>query len=93
MDASQAIAFVEKIIGSELCTGAGEDESAQYYISPIPRAFLEGAIGTHHVPDSLLPHRTTTATLAEVGIFFQDVGETLQQEAERRATRLRGDNT
>ena len=81
MQPSQAIAFANKIIGTELCTGAGEDESAQYYISPIPRAFLEGAIGAQYVPDSLLPGRATPSMLTEIGMFFQDVGEALRQEA------------
>ena len=49
---AQARCFVDKMIGTELCRGAGEDESAEYYVSPIVRAFLEGAVGFSNTPNT-----------------------------------------
>ena len=67
MPIDKAAAFVWKLIGFELCTGAGEDQSAIYYISPVARAFLEGAIGPTACNANYreLLHRVGTRDLAE----------------------------
>jgi len=80
MKTSQALAFVKSIVGFELCTGAGENESACYAVSPVPRAFMEGALGAENVRDVYaFGHRSPSDTdaLDIQGHFLIEVGEAL----------------
>ena len=83
MEFAQAQAFVQKIIGTELCTGADETESACYFVSPIPRAFLEGVLGTDNVPDCFWGD-VTNDQLNAIGTFLCNCGQAILSEAYKR---------
>lgn len=81
MTDNQAISFANKIVGSELCTGAGEDEAASYFMSPIARAFIEGAIGADNTPGSM--YYAKTFQLKALAEFFVECGEALKKRADK----------
>ena len=80
MEFLQAASFVQKVIGSELCAGADHDENATYLLSPIPRAFIEGAIGWDNTPHT--PYGADSKHLMDLGTFFSEVGQALKVKAE-----------
>ena len=75
MDAAQAKAFAQKIVG--------EEAGGEYLISPIPRAFMEGVIGAVATPYDI--YNTSPGSLQALGEFFREVGDALTSEAERLA--------
>ena len=78
MDINQARAFVHTIAGSELCKGADETESATYLISPVAKAFLDGALGWENVIGDLWCVGTYYRDKERViGAFLKEVGEAL----------------
>ena len=83
MNIEQARTFAHIVAGHELCTNAGEDEAAQYPISPVALAFMQGAIGSHCVCGDCLyragrpGQESVRYAEQKMGEFFKDVGEAL----------------
>lgn len=79
---NDAISFAWKLVGTELCTGAGEDQDACYRISPIVHAQIEGAIGTDFVPYTYGQLRSTSDIRRKaLGEYLKSVGEALLSDA------------
>jgi len=87
MDIKQAREFARIVAGHELCTGCGEDEGAQYPVSPVAQAFVRGAMGVNNTYADILymsDHPSDTPNVrdakrsqANLGAYFEDVGKTL----------------
>ena len=78
---NDAISFAWKLVGTELCTGAGEDQDACYTVSPIVRAQIEGALGADLVPNSYGQLRTPSDRRKALGEYLKSVGEALLSDA------------
>lgn len=82
MSINDAISFAWKLVGTELCTGAGEDQDACYTVSPIVRAQIEGAMGTDFVPYAYSQLRTPSDIRRKaLGEYLKSVGEALLSDA------------